>query len=57
MLFIDTRILTYKAMPFLFGWLADQTSINFIFQVSTWLPLLGVVALFLPDIRPQKIKE
>jgi len=24
MLFIDTRILTYKAMPFLFGWLADR---------------------------------
>ena len=40
-----------------FGWLADLTSINFIFQISTWLPLFGIVALFLPDIRPQKIKE
>lgn len=40
-----------------FGWLADLISINFIFQISTWLPLFGIVALFLPDIRPQKIKE
>ena len=35
-----------------FGWLADVTSIEFIFHVSTWLPLLGVVAVFLPDVRP-----
>lgn len=35
-----------------FGWLADLTSIEFIFKVSTWLPLLGIVAIFLPDIRP-----
>ena len=37
-----------------FGWLADLTSIEFIFRVSTWLPLLGVVAVSLPDVRPQK---
>lgn len=37
-----------------FGWLADRTSIEFIFRVSTWLPLLGFVAFFLPDVRPQK---
>ena len=35
-----------------FGWLADLTSVEFIFKVSTWLPLLGVVAVFLPDVRP-----
>lgn len=29
-----------------FGWLADRTSIEFIFRVSTLLPLLGVVAGF-----------
>ena len=40
-----------------FGWLADLTSIEFVFQVSTWLPLLGVVALFLPDVRPIKKNE
>ena len=37
-----------------FGWLADVTSIEFIFHVSTWLPLMGVVAVFLPDVRPTK---
>ena len=37
-----------------FGWLADLTSIEFIFHVSTWLPLLGVIAVFLPDVRPAK---
>ena len=40
-----------------FGWLADQTSIEFIFQVSTWLPLLGVIAVFLPDVRPTKTEN
>ncbi len=34
-----------------FGWLADRTSIEFIFQVSTLLPLLGIVAAFLPDMK------
>ena len=37
-----------------FGWLADATSIRYIFEVSAWLPLLGVIAVFLPDIRPDK---
>ena len=39
-----------------FGWLADMTSIEFIFKVSTWLPLLGIIAIWLPDIRPNKAK-
>lgn len=34
-----------------FGWLADHTSIEFIFQVSAFLPLLGVIAGFLPNIQ------
>lgn len=37
-----------------FGWLADLTSIDFIFKVSTWLPLLGIIAVWLPDVRPDK---
>lgn len=37
-----------------FGWLADATSIEFIFRVSSLLPLLGVVAAFLPDVRPSR---
>ncbi len=35
-----------------FGWLADKTSIEYIFQISTLLPLLGIIAAFLPN--PQK---
>ena len=35
-----------------FGWLADVTSIDYIFKVSTWLPLLGIIAVMLPDIKP-----
>lgn len=34
-----------------FGWLADRTSVEFIFRISTWLPLLGIVAAFLPDMK------
>ena len=34
-----------------FGWLADRTSIEFIFRVSTLLPLLGVITGFLPNIE------
>ncbi len=34
-----------------FGWLADVRSISFVFEVSTLLPLLGIVAAFLPDLK------
>lgn len=34
-----------------FGWLADRTSIEFIFQASAFLPLLGVIAGFLPNTQ------
>lgn len=37
-----------------FGWLADKTSIEFIFQISTLLPLLGIVTAFLPNIEPKR---
>ena len=40
-----------------FGWLADFTSIEFIFKVSTWLPLLGIIAIWLPDVRPGRQKQ
>ena len=39
-----------------FGWLADVTSIDYIFKVSTWLPLLGIIAVMLPDIKPTPTK-
>lgn len=34
-----------------FGWLADSTSIEFIFRISTLLPLLGVITGLLPNIE------
>ena len=40
-----------------FGWLADMTSIEFIFKVSTWLPILGIIAVWLPDVRPGRQKQ
>lgn len=40
-----------------FGWLADLTSIEFIFQVSAFLPLLGVIAGFLPDTQKKEEKS
>lgn len=37
-----------------FGWLADKTSIEFIFQVSAYLPLLGIIAGLLPNTQKTK---
>ncbi len=37
-----------------FGWLADVTSIEFIFKVSALLPLLGVIAGLLPDTQKRQ---
>ncbi|MVZ62682.1 MFS transporter [Sphingobacterium humi] len=33
------------------GWFADQTSLEVIYLVCSYLPLLGVVAYFLPDMK------
>lgn len=35
----------------LFGWMADHTGIQHVFLLSSYLPLLGVVAAFLPDVK------
>lgn len=35
----------------IFGWLADLTSIQYVFQLTAFLPLLGIVTYFLPNIR------
>lgn len=34
-----------------FGWLADATSIAHIFFVSSFLPLIGAIAIFLPNVK------
>lgn len=35
----------------LFGWLADLSSIQYVFQLTAYLPLLGIVTYFLPNIK------
>jgi len=32
------------------GWLADQTSIDYVFRVCSFLPLIGLLTGFLPDL-------
>lgn len=39
------------------GLWADLTSIEFIYQVCAYLPLIGVIAYFLPDMKKIKYKE
>jgi FSR family fosmidomycin resistance protein-like MFS transporter len=39
----------------LLGWLADLTSIDFVYQVCAFLPLLGLLTVFLPEVgRPMR---
>lgn len=33
-----------------FGWLADATSIRYVFEITTLLPLFGILAVFLPNL-------
>lgn len=33
------------------GWLADQTSIVFVYKLCSFLPALGILAMFLPDLH------
>ena len=40
-----------------FGWLADKPSIEFIFQVSAFLPLLGIISGFLPNTQKRSVEE
>ena len=35
----------------IFGWLADITSIQYVFQLTAFLPLLGIVTCLLPNIK------
>jgi len=35
----------------LLGYLADHTSINYVFQICAYLPLIGVVTGFLPNVK------
>ena len=41
----------------LLGRLADLRGIAFVYQVCAWLPLLGVCAVFLPDLRGREQED
>ncbi|MGD9947910.1 MAG: MFS transporter, partial [Desulfobulbus sp.] len=41
----------------LLGNLADAKGIDFVYQVCAWLPLLGLAAIFLPDLRQKKQED
>lgn len=36
------------------GFVADQTSINFVYHICAYLPLIGLVAYFLPNLKKVK---
>src|SRR5713226_4100137 len=40
----------------LLGKLADLTSINFVYHVCAFLPAIGILTAFLPNLEPAKIK-
>lgn len=39
------------------GWWADHTSVSFIYHVCAYLPLIGIIAYFLPNMKHVKSKE
>lgn len=39
------------------GWLADQTSIGYVYNVCAFLPLIGLLAAFLPSLRSRKLSS
>ena len=39
----------------LFGWLADYSSIQYVFQLTAFLPLLGIVTYLLPNIKENSV--
>ena len=41
----------------LLGKLIDLTDINFVYKVCSFLPLMGLIAYFLPNLRKVKMKE
>jgi FSR family fosmidomycin resistance protein-like MFS transporter len=39
------------------GALADRTSIDFVYRICAYLPAIGLLAVFLPDISPAEARE
>jgi len=40
----------------LLGKLADLTDINFVYRVCSFLPVIGILTAFLPNLEPAKVK-
>jgi FSR family fosmidomycin resistance protein-like MFS transporter len=38
------------------GWLADITSIDFVYHVCAFLPAIGLLAAFLPETKPKRVR-
>ncbi len=38
------------------GWLADKTSIDFVYHVCAFLPAIGLLAAFLPETTPKRAR-
>ena len=38
------------------GHLADLTSIEFVYRICAWLPLIGLLTAFLPDLGPARLR-
>lgn len=36
------------------GWLADKTSIDFVYHICAFLPAIGLLAAFLPETKPKR---
>jgi len=41
----------------LFGWLADLTSIGFVYKVCAYLPAIGLLAVFLPNLHEGRAQQ
>jgi len=39
------------------GILADYTSIGFVYHVCSYLPIIGVICYFLPNLKKEKVKQ
>lgn len=38
------------------GWLADRTSIEYVYKICSFLPLIGIITYFLPNVGTRKMK-
>ena len=41
----------------LLGWIADHTSVGFVYKICAFVPALGVLAGLLPDVRPPSYRR